>query len=87
MPLVSGCDFFKKKVKIFDEVVGFAKFSEYLIVAEVRRLVSLELSGCGDKTYALSICPSSARLTCRSPWTVVPLPPASSPPRCGLNNM
>ena len=45
MQLVSGRDFFKRKDKMFDEVVGFAKFSEYLIVAEVRRLFSLELFG------------------------------------------
>ena len=46
MQLVSGRDFSKKKkkVEIFDEVVEFAKFSEYLIVAEVRRLVSPEFS-------------------------------------------
>lgn len=40
MQLVSGRDYFKKKVKVFDEIVGFTKFSEYLIVAEVRRLFS-----------------------------------------------
>jgi hypothetical protein len=44
MQLVSGRDFFNKKVTIFDEIVGFTKFSEYLIVAEVRRVVS---SVCG----------------------------------------
>jgi hypothetical protein len=38
MQLVSGRDFFNKKVKVFDEIVGFTKFSEYLIVAEVRRV-------------------------------------------------
>jgi hypothetical protein len=36
MQLVSGRDFYTKAAKMFDEVVGFAKFSEYLIVAEVR---------------------------------------------------
>jgi hypothetical protein len=36
MQLVSGRDFYKKPTKMFDEIVGFAKFSEYLIVAEVR---------------------------------------------------
>jgi Sortilin, neurotensin receptor 3, len=40
MQLVSGRDYFKNKVKVFDEIVGFTKFSEYLIVAEVRRLFS-----------------------------------------------
>jgi hypothetical protein len=29
---------------MFDEIVGFANFSEYLIVAEVRHLISPELS-------------------------------------------
>jgi hypothetical protein len=35
LELVSGTNFFEKKMKLFDNVVGFAKFSEYLIVAEV----------------------------------------------------
>ena len=39
MQLVSGREFFTKKEKIFDTIVGFAKFSEYLIVAEVRPVV------------------------------------------------
>jgi hypothetical protein len=43
MQLVSGRDFYKKRTKMFDEIVGFAKFSEYLIVAEVR--LCSELSG------------------------------------------
>ncbi|KAI0248766.1 Oligoxyloglucan reducing end-specific cellobiohydrolase [Lactifluus subvellereus] len=34
LQLVSGRDFYNKKAKLFDDVVGFAKFSEYLIVAE-----------------------------------------------------
>ena len=85
MQLVSGRDFFNKKAKMFDEVVGFAKFSEYLIVAEVRRLFSPELSR-ADKRFARSIFPCNAHLTCRSPWTVIPLPPASSLLRCGQNN-
>jgi hypothetical protein len=33
----------EKQTKMFDEIVGFAKFSEYLIVAEVR--LFSELSG------------------------------------------
>jgi hypothetical protein len=47
---VSGSNFFAKKSKIFDEIVGFTKFSEYLIVAEVcyvcfcLRLVANEIS-------------------------------------------
>lgn len=35
LQLVSGMDFYKKKTKLFDHVVGFTKFSEFLIVAEV----------------------------------------------------
>ena len=36
LQLVSGSQFFKKKRLLFERVVGFAKFSEFLIVAEVR---------------------------------------------------
>lgn len=36
LELISGTDFYRKKTKLFDHVVGFAKFSEFLIVAEVR---------------------------------------------------
>jgi len=35
LELIEGKQFYKKKQKLFDEVVGFAKFSEYLVVAEV----------------------------------------------------
>jgi hypothetical protein len=45
MQLVSGRDFYKKRTKMFDEIVGFTKFSEYLIVAEV--CLFSELSGYG----------------------------------------
>ncbi|RPD60705.1 Oligoxyloglucan reducing end-specific cellobiohydrolase [Lentinus tigrinus ALCF2SS1-6] len=34
LELIGGTDFFSKKTKLFDHVVGFTKFSEYLIVAE-----------------------------------------------------
>lgn len=36
LELVEGQNYYQKKKKLFDNVVGFAKFSEYLIVAEVR---------------------------------------------------
>ncbi|KAK6977042.1 Sortilin, partial [Favolaschia claudopus] len=36
LALVEGPDYFKTKKKIFDQVVGFAKYSEFLIVAELR---------------------------------------------------
>ena len=35
LELVIGSNFYQNKKKLFDSVVGFAKFSEYLIVAEV----------------------------------------------------
>ncbi|TFK24535.1 vacuolar protein sorting/targeting protein 10 [Coprinopsis marcescibilis] len=34
LELVSGTNYFKRKKKIFDNVVGFAKFSQFLVVAE-----------------------------------------------------
>ncbi|KAJ7166603.1 signal sequence binding protein [Mycena filopes] len=33
--LVEGAQYFKQKKKIFDEVVGFTKFSEFLVVAQL----------------------------------------------------
>jgi hypothetical protein len=36
LELIEGTDYYRKKKKLFNHVVGFAKFSEYLIVAEVR---------------------------------------------------
>lgn len=35
LELIGGTDFFSKRTRLFDHVVGFAKFSEFLIVAEV----------------------------------------------------
>lgn len=35
LELVVGSNFYSRKNKLFDSVVGFAKFSEYLVVAEV----------------------------------------------------
>jgi len=35
MELVVGSNFFARKTKMFDQVVGFAKFSEFLVVASV----------------------------------------------------
>lgn len=35
LELVGGTDFYSQTTKLFDHVVGFAKFSEFLIVAEV----------------------------------------------------
>ena len=36
LELVTGAKYYKRKKKVFDHVAGFAKFSEYLVVAEVR---------------------------------------------------
>lgn len=41
LQFVSGNDYYGKKKKLFDHIVGFTKFSEYLIVAEVRYLFVL----------------------------------------------
>lgn len=38
LQLISGRDYYSKKTKLFEHVVGFTKFSEYLIVAEVSRV-------------------------------------------------
>lgn len=35
LQLVAGANFFRDKRKLFDNVVGFTKFSEYLLVAQV----------------------------------------------------
>ena len=35
LELIEGTDYYRKKRKLFNHVVGFAKFSEFLIVAEV----------------------------------------------------
>jgi photosystem II stability/assembly factor-like uncharacterized protein len=37
LALVEGSSYFTKKTTLFDQVVGFAKFSEYWLVAEVCR--------------------------------------------------
>lgn len=43
LQLIAGTQFYDSQTKLFDHVVGFAKFSEYLIVAEVRGLSWLYL--------------------------------------------
>ena len=37
LELIEGTDYYRNKKKLFSHVVGFAKFSEFLIVAEVRK--------------------------------------------------
>ena len=83
MQLVSGREFFTKKEKVFDTIVGFAKFSEYLIVAEVG---SSPLPFLSPSNRRPSISLQSAPLICRSLSTATPLPPVSSLLRCVPNN-
>ncbi|KAH9989911.1 Oligoxyloglucan reducing end-specific cellobiohydrolase [Russula compacta] len=64
MQLVSGRDFYNKKATIFNEIVGFAKFSEYLIVAEYlpeQRSLDLQVSLDGH-TFAAGQFPPSMHL-------------------------
>lgn len=49
LQLVSGKQYFKQKRKLFDRVVGFAKFSEFLIVAEVIFFTRAPLRACGTE--------------------------------------
>ncbi|KAF8638219.1 hypothetical protein AX17_002368 [Amanita inopinata Kibby_2008] len=47
LELVTGTNYFSNKRKVFDHVVGFAKFSEYLVVAELvpeKRSLDLQVS-------------------------------------------
>ncbi|THU94129.1 vacuolar protein sorting/targeting protein 10 [Dendrothele bispora CBS 962.96] len=47
LELIEGKEYYKKKKKLFDEVVGFAKFSEFLVVAEMlpsRQFLDLQVS-------------------------------------------
>lgn len=41
LELIGGTSFYREKKKFFDRVVGFAKFSEFLIVAEVCPILTL----------------------------------------------
>ncbi|KAG6330590.1 hypothetical protein ID866_8498 [Astraeus odoratus] len=54
LQLISGGDFYSKKTKLFNHVVGFTKFSEYLIVAEYlpqRKALDIQVSLDG-RTFA-----------------------------------
>jgi hypothetical protein len=44
MELVVGSNYFKNKKKLFEQVVGFAKFSEFLVVANVSCASSLPVT-------------------------------------------
>ncbi|KAH7923692.1 Oligoxyloglucan reducing end-specific cellobiohydrolase [Leucogyrophana mollusca] len=59
LQLVSGTDYFERKTKLFDNVVGFTKFSEFLIVAEYlpqRNSLDLQVSLDG-RTFAAGMFP------------------------------
>lgn len=61
LELVEGAGFYSKKKKLFDHVVGFAKFSEYLVVAELlpeQRSLDLQVSLDGVKFAAGKFPPS-----------------------------
>ncbi|KAJ7460667.1 vacuolar protein sorting/targeting protein 10 [Mycena latifolia] len=61
LSLVEGSSYFTKRKKLFNEVVGFAKFSEFLIVAELlpeKRSLDLQVSLDGVK-FATGMFPPS----------------------------
>ena len=62
LELIGGADYYRKKKKLFDHVVGFAKFSEFLIVAEVRRtLASILRFPLTETFYLVPTTDASAR--------------------------
>ncbi|EJC99110.1 signal sequence binding protein [Fomitiporia mediterranea MF3/22] len=63
LQLVGGAQFYRNKQVIFDRVVGFAKFSEFLIVAEYleeQRALDLQVSLDG-KNFAAGVFPPTLR--------------------------
>ncbi|KAF8962397.1 vacuolar protein sorting/targeting protein 10 [Flammula alnicola] len=61
LELVVGSNFYSRKTKLFDAVVGFAKFSEFFVVAEMiqeKRSLELQVSLDG-KHFALGRFPPS----------------------------
>lgn len=64
LELILGREFYTKKEKLFNQVVGFATFSEYLLVAEVEAGTSsldLQVSLNGNK-FAKGLFPPDMRL-------------------------
>ncbi|KAG8888141.1 vacuolar protein sorting/targeting protein PEP1 [Tulasnella sp. 332] len=64
LELISGRDFYNKKEKLFESVVGFARFSEYLLVAEIAddaSALDLQVSLDG-KTFSQGLFPPNMRL-------------------------
>ena len=56
LELVVGANFYQRKRKMFDEVVGFAKFSEFLVVVAVgfpffRCCLDCDCDFCLDKAW------------------------------------
>ena len=51
LQLISGRDYYSKKTKLFEHVVGFTKFSEYLIVAQVSVTSLLRVFVCDVFTF------------------------------------
>ncbi|KAL0954074.1 hypothetical protein HGRIS_005224 [Hohenbuehelia grisea] len=63
LQLVGGNQFYRQKTKLFDQVVGFAKFSEFLVVAELapgRNTLELQVSLDGVR-FAPGMFPSNMR--------------------------
>ncbi|KAJ7186706.1 vacuolar protein sorting/targeting protein 10 [Mycena filopes] len=61
LSLIAGSKYFTKQEKLFDQVVGFAKFSEFLVVAELlppKRSLDLQVSLDGV-TFATALFPPS----------------------------
>lgn len=68
LELVIGSDFYRKKEKLFDNIVGYATFSEYLLVAEITpstNALDLQVSLNGNK-FAKGLFPPDMRLDNRA---------------------
>ncbi|KAI0750610.1 Oligoxyloglucan reducing end-specific cellobiohydrolase [Irpex lacteus] len=64
LELISGTEFYSRKTKLFNHVVGFAKFSEFLIVAEYqpeKHSLDLQVSLDG-RSFATGLFPPTLRL-------------------------
>lgn len=85
LEFVSGTNYFQKKTKLFDHVVGFAKFSEYLVVAEVSFRQSSNPPCYLPGFY--SIYQIGNLWISRYRWTDGRSPRASSRPACTLKHM
>ena len=86
LELVSGTNYFQKKTKLFDHIVGFAKFSEYLLVAEVSfysRVITFPYYS--SRSY--STCQSDEPSISRCHWMDGRSPLASSHLTCILKPM